>query len=347
MQNFNTNQTRHFFVAGADKTGSTIANNLDIQVKQAATGEFYFIYKNADGLLTRSDSIDPKKVVSLKKTASADMARPLMMHTLLVDTSAVTLSALVGKTVDCIITFMGIHDYDAANSMSVVATVTGDATNTANATAFHKALAIAIAKALPPEVGGYPLLKVFSNGSEVTRDTAEGSVTGSASGVVLVEAVGKYVRGKLSGEPVPFSVAFRYSPNNWEQDIVWGTDTVAKSNISGNLVYPANYILADLEQFAFGERADYFRGYDYPNNYDITWAIDLSKTYDVLSIEYYWSGNAENIQKSPRMLQIAGAVTAGSGSGAGTGAVDSLYSTVAGYCGITEGSGASSGSGQA
>ena len=33
--------------------------------------------------------------------------------------------------------------------------------------------------------------------------------------------------------------------------------------------------------------------------------IDVAKEYNVLSIEYYWQGGAENVQKSPRMIQIA------------------------------------------
>lgn len=303
MQNFNTYQTRHFYVAGA--IDSNVDTNLDIALKSTATGEMFFAYKNADGLLTRSDTFDPKKIVSLKKTTSAQMARPLMAHTVAVDTSAVTLANLVGKALDCIITIQGLFDYDDSNSISYVATVIGDSTNTANAAAFHKALAMAIAKALP--VGAdknFPLINVFSNGSLVTRTTAAASVTGAAAGVVLVPGVQKYVRGKLSGEPCNFSVAFRLADSN-VGDIAWGTDTVAKSAISGYTVYPANYVLADLEYFALGERGDVYRGGMWPNNYEPTYSINPnSGTYSVLTIEYYWQGGAENVQKSPRMIQV-------------------------------------------
>lgn len=304
MQNFNTYQTRHFYVAGAIDTNVDTA--LDIALKKTANGEMFFSYMNADGLLTRSDTFDPKKIVSIKKTKSAEMDRPLMAHTISVDTSAVTLANLVGKTLTCTITVHGVFDYDDSNSDSIVASVVGDSTNTASAAAFHKALAIAIAKALP--VGAdknYPIINVFSNGSLVTRTTAASSVTGAAAGVVLVPGVQKYVRGKLSGEPCDFSVAFRLADGNYG-DIVWGTDTVAKSAISGYTVYPANYVLADLEYFALGERGDMYRGSMWPNDYATTYSINPnSGTYSVLSIEYYWQGGAENVQKSPRMIQIA------------------------------------------
>ena len=303
MQNFNTNQTRHFYVAGA--IDSSVDTNLDIALGTTATGELYFKYKNADGLLTRSDTFDPKKIVSLKKTLSTDMAIPLKAHTVAVNTSAVTLSNLVGKTLNLVITINQAFDYDDDNCIRVIASVVGNSTNTANATAFHKALAEAIALALPTPDPAYPLIKVFSNGSEVTKAIAKaGSAVGAAGGVVLVEGIQKFVRGKLTGEPCPFSVAFHLKDSN-TGDIVWGTDTVANSAISGNTVVPAAYALANLEYFALGERGDYVRGYNYPNEYQPTYAINPASTYDVLSIEYYWSGSAENVQKSPRLIQVA------------------------------------------
>lgn len=340
--NFNTNQTRHFYVAGTDQSNSTISNNLDIQVKQAATGEFYFIYKNADGELTRSDTINPKKVLSVKQTAAAEMDTKLKKHTIAIDTNAVTLSSLVGKTLDCIITVGGLFDYDPANNITVIASVVGNSTNTANATAFHKALAEAIAKVRPELVKGFPLFKVFSNGTEVLPTTASGSITGAAAGVVVVEAPQKYVRARLTGEPCPITVAFRLADGN-KEDIVWGTDTIADSDISGNMVVTGTRVVADLEWFALGERGDVYRDAAWPNNFETTYSIDLSKKYDILTIEYYWNGNAETVQKSPRMIQIAAEASAGSGSGSGSGVtssvISSLYSTVAGYCGISTGSG--------
>ena len=302
MQNFNTNQTRHFYVAGA--IDSNVDTNLDIALGTLATGEMYFKYKNADGLLTRSDTFDPKKIVSLKKTLSTAMAKKLKQHTVAVDTNVVTLSNLVGKTLDCIITIHQIADYDDASSYTFVASVVGNSTNTASAAAFHKDLAIAIAKALPKFDKNYPLIKVFSNGSQVLPTTPASSVTGASGGVVLVEGAQKYVRGKLSGEPCPFSVAFRLADSN-TGDIVWGSDTVADSSVSGNTTVPAAYAVADLEYFALGERGDMYRGFNFPNDYTPTYAIDLSKSYDILSIEYYWAGDAENVQKSPRLIQIA------------------------------------------
>lgn len=316
MTNFNTYQTRHFYVAGAIADGA-VENNLDIALGKTAENEyFFFSYKNADGLVTRSDLINPCWIRSVKKTAAADMARPLMAHTIAVDTSAVTLANFIGKEFILTINFQEFIDYSPSSGFAVSVSVTGNSTNTASAAAFHKALAEAIALALPEKK--YPYLKVFSNGSEVTKAEAKaGSATGSSGGVVLVEAAQKYVRGKLNGDPIPFTVSFDVEGE------VWGTDTPAPSEISDNTVVPAAYVIADLEYFALGERGDIYRGSNWPNDYEPTYAIDLSKDYDILTIEFYWQGTAENVQKSPRMIQIA----AESG-GSSAGVVDTLYDSV-------------------
>lgn len=318
MQNFNTNQTRHLYVA--DAINPNVENIRDIALGTAETGEMYFKYKNSDGLVSCSDHFLPSRIRSLKKTAAADMARPLMMHTVKIDTGVVTLTDLVGKTLDCIITISERFDFDMANSVTFVASVACTTANTASEAEFHKALAIAIFKAMPRYTKAFPLIKVFSSGTEVTDVAIKAdSVTGDANGVVLVEGLQKYVRGKLSGEPCPFSVAFRMADGNLD-DIVWGTDTVEKSNIADNEVIPANYILSDLEYFALGERGDYYRGFMFPNDYTPTYAIDPfgTKEYDVLSIEFYWQGNVENVQKSPRLIQVAGAAAD----------IATLYSTI-------------------
>lgn len=302
MQNFNTNQTRHFYVAGA--VDSNVDTNLDIALGTMQTGEFFFKYKNADGLVTRSDTIDPKKVVSLKNTSAAAMATKLMAHTITLDTNAVTLANCIGKVFTLSVKTLGLVDYDAADGITITASVTGNATNTASASAFYKDMAMAIAKALPKFDKSYPLFKVFVGTTEITAATT--TISGTASSIILVEAAQKYVRGKLSGEPVPFVVSSRLEMSNYE-DIPWALEAVAVSAITNNIIVPANYVLADLEYFALGERGDVYRGYNFPNDYTPTYAIDPfgSTAYNVVTIEYYWNGHAENVQKSPRMIQIA------------------------------------------
>ena len=304
MANFNTYQTRNLYVVKSFLSpDSTPAVAGDLVMGNTDKGQIFFKYFNGDGQLTRTDLIDPKNIVSLKNTAAADMDIKLKKHTLAVDTTKVTLANLVGKTLSCIITFHQVGSYDMNDTFRVVATVVGNSTNTANATAFHKALAEAIALVLPKR--DYPIARVFSNGSEVTPAIAKaGSATGAAAGVVLVETPQEYRRGLKSNEPYPFSVAFVMHDGNLE-DVAWGTDTVADSDVTGYETISSTYRIADLEAFTMGERGDDKRGYAYPMNYEPTPLVDLSKSYDLVSVEFFWQGGAENVQKSPRMIQFA------------------------------------------
>ena len=301
MQNFNTNQTRYLYVAGA--VDSNLDTNLDIAAEQAATGEFYFKYKNADGLITRSDTIDPKKVVSFKKTAAAKMAKPLIAHTITLNTANYAdLAAIKGKTLKLVVTAHQIFDFDDSNSRTFTITYTVPS-SAANLTAVYTALDSELDKVIPVDYA---------------------TISSSSSGLVITEKAQKYVRGKLSAGVIPFSVSFGVSGDN---EPLWGVDTAAPSGstISGT------YDLADLEYFAAGEKGDYYRGSVWPNDYPFTPAIDLSKTYDVVTIEYYWAGEAENVQKSPRVIQIAADST---GS-----VISTLESAVAGFIAGTSGSG--------
>lgn len=298
MANFNTYQTRHFYVAKA--IDANVDTNGDIALKTTTTGEAYFSYRNADGLLTRSDLIKPENIVSLKLTSAADMATPLMAHTITIDTNAVTLSNLVGKDIALNVTLHQIISYDSSDSILVAAHVTGTSANTASAGAFYAAVAKALVDAMP-KMADVPF-KVFLGSTEITKATS--SIPTNATALVIVPAPGKYTRGKLSKEALEISVASSVRDSNVE-DIAWAIDTVAKSTVTNNTVIPGVYALADLEYFALGERGDIYRGSTWPNNYEPTYMIDLTKDYNVLSVEFFWQGSAENVQKSPRMIQVA------------------------------------------
>lgn len=333
MRNFNTNQTRFLYVAGANKSNVedlTTLSNLDIAAKSVlpAAGEdpvaLYFVYKNADGLLTRSDTIDVKKIKSISKTAAADTAIPLMRQTVALDTSAVeldnsTLDNYVGMSFLLKVTSHQTLSYDDNDAETVIAPVV--ITPGMAVADFHKALAIILKKM--QKKGAYPYFDVYAvagstytkitdaiaakytvtaNGAVVLK-TGETDTTSAANGIAIYQTGQKYVQGKLSNEPLPFSLSVAVSGGSNFAYLAWATFgdlEKSGSSISGT------YALADLENFAAGEKGDYVRGSTWPNDYPFKSAIDLTASYDVLNIEYFWSGNAENVQKSPRLIQIAG-----------------------------------------
>lgn len=296
MANFNTYQARQFYVAKAiDDDLDTVG---DIYLKTTANGKAFFNYVNADGLLTATDVFDPKNIVSLRKTEAAEMDIPLMAHTITLNTNEVaSLTALVGKAVNLTVTINQFMSYDMADTVSVVASIVGDATNTGSQNAFNKAIAKALVNAIPTFAGEKPF-KVFIGSTEITKDTADGSYPGSGS-LIIVEAAQKWYRNKMSKEAFPLTIS------SDAEGLAWAADAVAKSTITNNKVIPSAYQLADLEAFALGERGNIYRYGNEPNYEPPTYMIDVAKEYNVLSIEYYWQGGAENVQKSPRMIQIA------------------------------------------
>lgn len=358
MKNFNTNQTRHFYTVIDDKTGSTLSAAGDISmstIKQSTDADveaFSFSYKNGDLNVTRTDTIAVDKVKSVNYGVAA--ATPLKMYSIAIDSNVLDISNkkingengdAVGETFLTKVTISQLFDYDDSNAFTYVASVVGDATNLASSDAFYKAMAVAIAKSFP-KGDGYPKVRVFLKGTEVTATTTVASLSGvsSISSIDLVQGPQKFKLDKLSNEPCPFSVATSVKIS----DVVeydWSTDNSKKavdSTVSGFTEIPAAYQLAELEYFALGERGDVYRGYLYPNDYDnsANYLISTSKSYMVLSIEYYWAGNAEGVQKSPRLLQLA-AEASGTGSNV-TSELDNIYAAVLAAIGkaATSGSGA-------
>lgn len=281
MRNFNTNQTRHFYTNGLTVNGVTTT-------AAAGTVDGKYVYVggvNADGLQYRSDLIP---IGSKATVVSSDkLALPLLQHSIAINTDEFADGAsMSGKVAKLTITVHQVFDYDDSNSRAF--TVEHKVGVSETNTVFYKALADAIKKAMPVGDPQYPYFEVSS----------------SADALVLTEAAQKYVRGKLSGEPVHISVAFGLASTSYLDDpsIQWGIDTVSKSAKT----VPAAYALADLEYFAFGERGDYYRGNNWPNNVEPTYAINpnSTETYYIVNVEYNYAGNAENIQKSPRLIQV-------------------------------------------
>lgn len=302
MANFNTYQTRNLYVVKDFLSSGAPDAAGELAMGTTATGEIFFKYFNGDGLATRSDLIRPASIISLKKTKAADMDTPVPAYTITLD-SAVTLANCVGKVFTLTINLHQLLSYDMNDSMAVTASVIGDSTNTANATAFYLAVKSAIENVTP----------------KFTRAAAY-TVSSSSSGVVVTPAPGAYRRGLLSKDIFTLSFSSRLHGDN----VAWANVAEAAS---ATVKIPSVYTIADLEEFALGERGDQFRGYAYPHNYEPTYLVDLTKEYDMVSIEFAWQGNAENIQKSPRMIQLACECT-GTGSQA-TSDADDIYDAIA------------------
>lgn len=335
MANFNTYQTRNLYVEKA--IDSSLDTAGDLYMGTAETGEIFFKYMNGDGQLTRTDLIKPANIVSLKKTAAADMNIPLPAYAITLDTDVVTLASSVGKTLTLTVNLHQVMSYDDNNFLPVTVAVTINDTNKQSVGAFLKDLAKQLVLNKPKWLkNSYDVYMVKSG---TATAVPANSYMADATCIVLVPTAGPYRRGVLSKEFVTLSFSSRahgLDDAPWMKFAVDGNDremkTVAAVNAGLTVSIapdsiPSVYQIADLEYFSFGERGDDKRLFNWPHNYEPTYLVDLSKTYDVVSIEFFWQGSAENVQKSPRMIQIACEVS-GSGSQA-TSDADTIYDAVA------------------
>ena len=293
---FNTNQARHLYVAtsvgqiadGAVNTDVTSGmSNGQLKVGAIKDGDvyedLYFVYKNNDGIITRSDAIKIKNIEYTNWVPpTADSG--IMMATLLKKATVTftgTYTDWKGKTLELTVNlrqFIGLED-----SENYPITISVDVpSNAANAGAI------------------YTLLENELKSAIAAFKTAPFTVTSSGSGLVITEAQQKWVRGKNSADPIHFEV-FLSQPITGEP---WGTvawaDTTTK--VTGD------YKVADLEYFTHRERADILGEIAWPNDYSWTPIVtpaDGTYTYGLMTIQYFYQGVAEDIQKSPRTMHIA------------------------------------------
>ena len=153
------------------------------------------------------------------------------------------------------------------------------------------------------------LIKVFvsnatdiasvSNPTEVTASTKVEDIAGNSLASILIVADEQpWTLGKQQFELLHFNVTTVPVVSNG-MDTQWATITKTGTGSIAN-----SKKVADLEYFCAGERGDVYRGMGYPNNFDFQPMINPANNsgYDIVTVGYFWQGDAEDIQKSPKEL---------------------------------------------
>lgn len=181
-----------------------------------------------------------------------------------------------------------------------VATVSGVTTITASLTAEDKT--IGDLKTLVESATNLVTITGTAATAVLAETTAVALVEGTSTGIVIEEVPQPWVRGKRQAAPINFDI-FTLPIKTVDAEQPWGIITdITKDNVNtvGN-----GRMVADMEWFYIGERADQFRGYGYPNNFDTNYLADASKSYKFINIDFYYSGDAEDVQRSKKTLTIA------------------------------------------
>lgn len=305
MNIFTANQVNQVYVASAYKatnanTKLTKADALGtIAVgKNTAEGAIYFQHVGAGGLV-RSDLIDIKKILYGKATPASAMARKLKVATVTLKSDLLTSNKL-NTAEDYIlrIKFDQVIGLSPENQYWKYGVVKG--VNDMTATNFYKTLALSVAKNMAREA--VKLVSVFlktSDGEiEVTPSTAESSLTGTYTGVIIKEAEQDWILGVKQQRPVSFvvePVSIKFN----DSDFVWGDVAYSDGATIGN-----GKNMADYEYFYMGERGDQYRMVGWPNYIPTKYLVDPTKTYDTIAIHFAYVGANHAVQMSEKDVTI-------------------------------------------
>ena len=295
------NQNHHLYVITANGTVANVTKNSVVgsifpYATDAGMGkDIYFKYMGRDGL-TRSDMI-PVKQIDYAKWVTADaMKTPLKKVTVTLNDNPIA-----GQ--DYILNIAFQQFYDLSPEDTYVKTVALHATSKMDTAAkFYAAMVDELKAAFSREVGAdaeeNPYL-TFEVGETTDPNDSESTIPA----LIITEkpqdknwSLGKWEMESLVFDVFPSTI---YVDGNETQ---WGTATPGVSNQT----VPNGKRMADLEWFTFGERADYYRGMGYPNNFDFTPLVDPSVAYDALEIHFAYQGSCEDIQKSEKDITIIG-----------------------------------------
>lgn len=279
MAVFSTNQNRQFYYAGAYKdTKDAVTAPGNITVLTDKESNVYFMQKGHGGIV-RSDMINPALVSYAKISTPEDMQTKLKAVKVTLDNTVNGGAPIVGEDYILRVNFRaayGPSDEDIYQRYGAVHVT--NATKTAQE--FWKAMGASLQKNLkknsPLEV-------------EIQSD-----------GVVLKEKdpSADWVLGISKLTTAQFDVI----PTTVYEDgvqVIWG-----KVEKVAGAVVENGYNIADLEYFCMGERADQYRGVNWPNNIVTKYFVDPTKKYYCLDIHYAYQGTCEDIQKSEKDIII-------------------------------------------
>lgn len=305
MATFSVNQVRHLYVAKSLKTAIaqlTTAGDILPKVDTAKT-TLYFQYYSPAGLVESSDKIHIPNVTYAKATSSEVLVKKLDRYQVVLDANINGGAPVAGQDYILRLAFrqyVGLSPEDQYWKYGMVHAVSG-----MSASDFYKALALSLGKNLAREATPLVTIYLVSDASDseaytkVDIDTDPATLTGTYIGIQIEQVAQDWILGVMPQGYIPFAV----QPTNitFEGDErIWGTvTTLTPINSVQN-----GHDIADLEYFTMGARGDLYRNMGWPNVIHTTYLVDPTQKYDVLDINYYWAGGAEDVQKSPRTLTL-------------------------------------------
>lgn len=302
MPTFSTNQVKHLYVAKAvDANLDTVG---DIKFAAAGDKDIVFKYVGNDGVV-RSDIINLDNIIYAKAIKESTMEQYLESAYVACNTVAANQPYILKVIVD---SFSSLAEEDKG---FIFAEYTAKSTDAAKN--ILAGLAVSLAKNAT-KAAYNPLIKVFlttaasgsvaaANLTEVTASTDIASLTGTYLGLVIEAADQAWSLGKEGFNLLKFNVT--------TSEIIasgvstqWATVTKGADHPTAALKNSKK--IADLEWFCMGERGDMYRDISWPNSFTFTPQVNPAAAYGyhVIEIAFYYAGDAEDVQKSPKEIVI-------------------------------------------
>ena len=300
MAIFSVNQARQVYVSNHE-----IATNAESIKKGGVPGtvfvpkeikeDFYIEAVNGLGEPIRSDRVEPGKVVSV---SLAKAKKPKVnKYTIKLSEDILNGEGKVPRGYSFIVKvifdhFIGMTEVDKYVKIGEVYTRTAMAKKD-----FCEALCYSLNKNFTNENKIYPLCKIECNHS-----------SDEAVCVTITECVQEWHLGTMASEVLPLHIEIAGVLLDgvvvpWAK--VEKTSEDAKDPLTDKALTNGRTI-ADMEYFYLGERGDIYRNVGWPNVITTKYLVDPDKEYNVIDIQYYWSGDNEDIQHSAKTLTLIG-----------------------------------------
>ena len=276
MATFSENQVRHLYVAKA--LGSTNAGDIAVT---ANSEDLYFKYIGVDGA-QRTDLIPLANITQAQAVRYDKSLRQLTKFKVALDATVNGGAPIPGQEYLVRIKFFewgSLSMEDQYFKHGVVRAYSG-----MTATQFYTAMAASITLNLSREQ--IPLL----------------TVTSDANGVYLQEIEQPWTLGTKESQPLIFTVGC---------DTIIDTITTGAEYTWGVVTKPASgvfvsngKVVADMEYFYMGERADQYRGVGFPNVIKTTYLVDPTIEYNFIELDYFYQGGGIDVHKSQKHITL-------------------------------------------
>lgn len=303
-------------VADAGKTALSVLDNYDHPSGgEAMAKAFSFLYANSRGELVSSDIIWRQSIRDIRVVPAAKMVEKLPTWEITLNTAAVPNFTIAANDYDVYFIDFRFPAFQNATEEEEMTKTISFMWKSGN---WADAAADAINKAFKEAHNLYNKLVVA---------TAKNATT-----VEVYAPEGKWLRGIHSNKPNqviiynpeieifsdpsfntdPVSVKYRVKNCGTVQDITATTSHTVKNG----------KLMADIEWFFMGDRADIYRKTTWPDYIKTDYMVDPSKEYDTLEIMYYFQGDGVNDTKSEKHLTLV--------AEKGTGYLEEFYNEICG-----------------